>query len=211
MRSSKGRTGLKQLLFTLAVLSALLPAAARETVGGNYAALPWKSTDGTGRIETVDGRRIAVIDVPEGSEKGQHWLTAPVDLTPFLDRRVTMSVRCRWSGVTPPLEPWNGVKFMIDYVGGNSAHFWCHPQKLWNSRDWGEISVVIEPPEPGSHSGRLVLGLKAAPAESNSTSIRSGLSSCSARRTGSTSTTKQATRRRSPAARAAAASCRRTA
>ena len=162
MRSSKGRTGLKQLLFTLAVLSALLPAAARETVGGNYAALPWKSTDGTGRIETVDGRRIAVIDVPEGSEKGQHWLTAPVDLTPFLDRRVTMSVRCRWSGVTPPLEPWNGVKFMLDYVGGNGAHFWCHPQKLWNSRDWGEISVVIEPPEPGSHSGRLVLGLESS-------------------------------------------------
>lgn len=146
------------LVLAAALALPLLPAL--ETVGGGYAQLPWKSTDGTGRVITENGRRIAVVEVPKGSEKGMHWLTAPVDVKPFMDKRVTMSIRARWQNVTRPPEKWNGVKFMFNYTGADGSRFWHHPQGLSGDRDWTEISAMIEPPEAGAHSGRLVLGLE---------------------------------------------------
>ncbi|MDD3155835.1 MAG: hypothetical protein PHS41_13330, partial [Victivallaceae bacterium] len=73
-----------KLLFSFllpCILAAAAPAA--ETICDNYTGLDWKSTDGTGHVEMIGGKPVAVIEVPKGSEKGQHWLVAPVNLKPY--------------------------------------------------------------------------------------------------------------------------------
>ncbi len=141
------------------ILAAAAPAA--ETICDNYTGLDWKSTDGTGRVEMIGGKPVAVVEVPKGSEKGQHWLVAPIDLKPYmLDQRFGMSVRARWTNVSQPPKKWNGVKFMLNYTDANEKAHWHHPQGLWGNREWIEISTLLDPLTKGDHNGRLIFGLE---------------------------------------------------
>ncbi len=151
-----------QLLFTFAAVLSAAALPALEIIKDDYALLPWKGNDGFSRIELRDGRRIAVIDVPAGQERGKHWLSTPVDLAPYTGRRVTMEIRARWNNVTVPKEAWNGVKFMLDYTMPDGSHQWNHPKGLWHSRDWDSIGYTFDPPPPGSRDGRLSVGLESS-------------------------------------------------
>ncbi len=144
------------VLFAAALLPAELPDRRIDIDCPN---LPWENTGGFGRIETVGGRRVAVVEVPAGQGGGRHFFEAPVDLAPFKGKRVSMIIRCRWQGVAKPEKRWNGVKFMLNYVDGSGKQQWHHPVGLAGSRDWTEISVIVEP-DAGAHSGRFAIGLE---------------------------------------------------
>lgn len=151
----------KRILSCLVLGAAFAATPAAEIIRSDYAKLDWKSEDGSGRIETVNGKPVAVIEVPKGAEAGRHWLIAPVKLEPYMTaQRFGMSIRARWSDVSRPPEKWNGIKFMLNYTDASGNRRWHHPQGLWGDRDWIEISTMLEPLVKGDRDGRFILGLE---------------------------------------------------
>ncbi len=152
---------LKRILSCVLLGASLAVAPAAEIIRNDYAKLDWKSEDGSGKIEMIDGKPIAVIDIPKGSESGQHWLVAPIKLEPYMtDQRFGMSIRARWSNVSRPPQRWNGIKFMLNYTDSHGNRRWFHPQGLWGDRDWIEISTMMKPLTKGDRDGRFILGLE---------------------------------------------------
>ncbi len=147
------------LALAITMMVATLPLAG-ATDNTDYSKLTWQGdTKFCQIIETNDGK-TAVINVPEGSEKGTHFLTSPVDLTPLENRSSAIVIRARWSNVSKPEKNYLGVKFMLNYIGPNGLPVWKHPSGLFGNSDWKEISTTIPPLGSEVHTGKLILGLQ---------------------------------------------------
>ncbi len=150
----------KIISLLLLVMLATFPSLILANDDVKFSQLSWKSNDGTGKIIERDGSKIAIVEVPEGSAKGQHYLSASIDLNPYINTISYISIRARWSGVSKPSKNYFGVKFMLEYIDSDGKEiFRSRDEMLHGDSDWVELSRVITP-TTGSKSAKFRLGLQ---------------------------------------------------
>ncbi len=126
--------------------------------------LQWKPSDAFAKIEVVNGKRIAVVDVPAEAEaevkKKAHVFTAPFDLAMLPEGTYMMSIRARWNNVTQPSRSWFGTTFMLAYTDSKGIKQWPGAQTFYGDSDWTELSKRFIAPDKGSHSAIFHIGLE---------------------------------------------------
>ena len=110
-----------------------------------------------------DGRLLKVTQ-PAGAA-GATMATLPVDLAPFEEAEVRISVAVRGKGVSVPSQSWNGVKVMLRYKDANTGRFW-YPQATVPRGDFkGEYSFNCAFYDIKPTEGTLCLGLEGSSGE----------------------------------------------
>lgn len=104
---------------------------------------------------------LAAVEVPSGAEMEQNWLERELDLVPFRGKEVSFAVKCRWTGVSKPPEPWNGIKFMLRYQAvPNGTTYWPGGNGMYGDSDgWRWTGFTVKFPETVT-AGTLSMGLQ---------------------------------------------------
>ncbi len=122
--------------------------------------LDWRAADEHCRVETRDGRKFFVIDVPRGKERGTHWFSASFDPAPLRGKQVTFLFRYRLQNVSLPPKKYYGSKFMVSYRDAASR------KKVWpdawlpeGSQPWNSGALQVKF-RPQAIEAEIMLGLQ---------------------------------------------------
>lgn len=146
----------RKTILTTLLLSVFIIASAAPVPEINRATLQWDKqpfaaqTDGIWRI----------VIAPEEAAK-QNVVSAAIDLVPYRGKQLAFSIRVKADNVSKPPQPWNGVKFMLYYIDGENQKRWLHPNNVYGTFDWREISFIAPIPSD-ANQGTLMLGLQDA-------------------------------------------------
>ena len=111
------------------------------------------------RIEAAPhGGLCLQVTAEEQDQKGGRYLRIPIEPQKIAGKRLRVSARIRAENVSPPPQPWNGVKCMLQLVGPQETK-WPQKHLPGGSFDWQPVVYVCEVPAD-CHEAFLVLGLE---------------------------------------------------
>lgn len=137
------------------LISALLLTAWISS-GAGLENLTWENPD-AGEFFTRDGHPFFRLTIPEAEKNGQHCAATEFDFTPYRSNLVRFSIRVSGRDVSVPPQPWNGVKFMLNY--GAEKDRWTGSNSLAGTFPIQETSFLAAI-ESDAGPGRIMIGLQ---------------------------------------------------
>lgn len=112
---------MKTIVIAAAALTAACASVGEAVEKTDLSGRAWNVPDGA----YFDGRLLKITVPPGGG--GAAMATTPIDLAPFEDAEVRVSVKARGRGIAEPKRHWNGAKLMLKYRDSGTGKF-AYPQ-----------------------------------------------------------------------------------
>ncbi len=119
----------------------------------------WRFWPGEGfsLVESPTGQSLKV-ELPVGARESGRYLRMPLSAKEIAGKRLRVFASVRAENVSPPPQPWNGVKCMLQLVGQTDTR-WPQNRLPGGSWEWQKVAYTCEVP-PDCIEAFLVLGLE---------------------------------------------------
>ncbi len=134
--------------------------AFREDFEGAEALQRWRGASSPGVHATTGFRGGQALMVEAAVESaGNRSVSIPLAVEPLRGARLQCRAMIKAEQVSPPPQPWNGIKFML-HLRGPAGQQWLQQDGVSGTFDWKPVHFKARIP-PDTESATLILGLEA--------------------------------------------------